>query len=109
MEDKTELLKHKMVLYLADNQMNWFMSALDLAHKGKFFVCPYPVTFETTTTITKNYFKKIIQESKKNRDSSNKNKEQKTGFWIPAIKYQDNLIVDEEVVSLSDGYSEFFV
>ena len=91
-------MQHQMTLYIADRKINEFMKHFDLRPDYKWFIVPQTVTFTTENPVNDEYFVKLIQESKKEKEK-----------WIPAIRYMSNLYADESVKELSDGNRVFFV
>ena len=92
------VMKHKATLFVADLTHNKFMSAFDMRPDYKWFVVPTEVSFVTQTPVNEDYFMNII----------NKSKEDPT-FWIPAVKYMDNIYFSPDVKILSDGIREMFI
>lgn len=90
-----------MTLFIADVFTNKSMKAFDLKPDCKWYVSPTSVNFKTNSIVNDQYFEDIIKASKE--------KFQEQGFWIPAIKYQNNFYRDSEVKILSDGEKEVFI
>lgn len=85
-------IKHEMTLYISNWKTNDFMEAVDLKGTKKWYATAVMVTFQTKTTVDKQYFMNIIEKSKDRKD-----------FWIPAIKYMANMFRAEGVEVISDG------
>lgn len=88
-----------MTMYIADKQQNGLMKAFGLCPDYKVFVTgKETVSFKTTTLVNADYFQRIIEKSKTNKD-----------FWIPAIEHDGAMHVSPEIVELSDGEKCAFV
>ena len=86
-------MKYEMTLLLAENKINNFMEAVDLKHKGKWYVYPTQSSFSYEKEIKPELFLNIIKKSKEN----------KNGFWVPGIVFCGTLYKDDSVTELSDG------
>lgn len=92
-------MRHSVTLFIADRKQNEFMRMFDMKPDCKWFVAPVESSFTTTTLIDEAYFQRVIEGSKTAEET----------FWIPAIKYMNNLYVAAGVKILSDGLKEMFV
>ena len=95
------MLKHTMTMFIAEKTMNNLMRSADLRPDYKWYCILKTVVFETTTPITEAYFTGIMEKSKAEFE--------KNGWWVPAIKYQDNFFAETSVKIVSDGKVEMFV
>lgn len=91
-------MRHAMTLFVAKKEINQFMRMVDLKPDCKWYVDVVETSFTTKTNVDDDYFMSIIEKSKDGGD-----------FWIPAIKYMDNLFFDPGVKILSDGNKEMFI
>lgn len=94
-------MQHTMTLFIADDITNKFMKSADLKPEYKWYVTPQVIDFRTSSLVDDQYFENIIKASKEVF--------QEQGFWIPAIRYQNNFYRDSEVKILSDGKKEVFI
>lgn len=86
-------------LFIADKKQNAFMKAADLCPDYKVFVTgKEAVSFKTKTLVNEQYFMRIIEKSKSQKD-----------FWIPAIEHDGTLYISPEIMELSDGSKVAFV
>jgi len=94
-------LKHTMTMFIADRKMNELMRCFDMRIDCKQFIEPQEATFtlKEGVVLDEAFFINIIRKSKELMD----------GYWIPAIRYQDNFFYHPEVKVLSDGRREFFI
>lgn len=92
-------MKHSMIIFTADKEMNRVMRSFDMCPEYKWFIETKAVEFDTSTVVDDDYFVRLI----------NKSKEAEESFWIPAIKYQDNFYHHPDVKILSDGKKEMFI
>jgi len=97
----SEVSQYMMTTFAAHYPLNTFMAALDMRPSFKWYVETHEVVFSTSTKVDAAYFLNIIEKSKINYKDQ--------GFWIPAIKYQNQIFMDPEVKILSDGVKEVFV
>ena len=94
-------MQYQMTLYIADHFSNIFMKAADMKPEYKWYITPRKVTFETSTPITDDYFRKIMDLSKKMQEEN--------GYWIPAIKFGGRMYAHKDVKQLSDGNRMGFI
>lgn len=94
-------MQHKMTLYISDRKLNEFMKAFDMRIDCKQFIEPREAIFtmKPGRVIDEEFFMNLITKSKDLME----------GYWIPAIKYQDNFFYHPEVKVLSDGQKEMFL
>lgn len=91
-------MKHQMTMFIADREVNNFMSAFDMRLDCKWFIKKVEVNFQTPTPIDEPYFLSLIEKSKDEKK-----------FWVPAIQYMGNFFHDPSVKILSDGKHEMFI
>jgi len=99
-----EKMQYEATFYIALRWRNKWMEQFDLREEGKWYVDGMlPVRFSTDTKITPDYFKKIIEESRKAYDKGEEDK------WMPAIEFCGTLYVADGVKQISDGKKGIFV
>lgn len=93
----SEVNNVEITCFVADRQMNSFMSAADLCPSYKVFVREEKLYFQTTTKVDGKYMMNLINVSKDGKD-----------IWIAAIQWNRKMYVADGIKELSNGEEVIF-
>ena len=97
-------------LLIAERKINEFMSHADLRTDSKWYVSAQEVSFNIESEVNESYFSGLIGKSYCNfmrPDNLVNYIEPQQDFWIPAIQYNNKMLIHDSVQEISFGCQSF--